>query len=84
MDQGTVSVPVWVIASIIVPVVLGFLELLRRIGLREMSRWDERVGELEEQLNDLEAKMEGDHDGVAGEVGDLKNEVHALRRQIDR
>jgi len=84
MDQGVVSVPVWVIASIVVPVVVGALEIMRRLGLRELSRWEDRVSDLEAQIDDLEHKMQGDHDGVAGEVGDLKDEIHALRNDMKR
>ena len=83
-DQGTVTVPVWVIASIIVPVAIGLLELLRRLGLRELSRRERRLSEVEEQLEDLESKMGSDHDGVADEMDVVKDEIRALRREIQR
>jgi hypothetical protein len=83
-DDGAVTIPVWVIVSVVVPVTIGALELMRRMGLRELSRWENRVSSVEEQIGDLEAKIQGDHDDVSGQVSDLKEEIRALRREMGR
>lgn len=83
-EDPSVSVPVWLIASVIVPISIGILEIIRRLGLRELSRWESRVSDLEAHLDDLQAQMEGEHDGVAEEVGDLKEEIRSLGNEIRR
>jgi HAMP domain-containing protein len=83
-DDAAVSIPVWVIASVIVPLAIGVLELLRRLGLRELARWQSRVSEVEDHLEALEDQMSDEHEGVAQEVGDLQEEIRALRRELER
>jgi HAMP domain-containing protein len=70
--------------GVIMPILLAFFEILRRLGLKIMEKREQRLEDLEQHLGDLEDRMEGDHAGVSEEVGDLHEEVRALRRDLER
>jgi hypothetical protein len=63
-EGGSITVPVWVIVSVIVPVSIGLLAILRWLGLREIERWERERQELREEIQDLKRELAGKEDKI--------------------
>jgi hypothetical protein len=63
-EGGSITVPVWVIVSVIVPVSIGILAILRWLGLREIERWERERQELREEIQDLKRELAGKEDKI--------------------
>jgi membrane protein implicated in regulation of membrane protease activity len=87
MSPDDVTIPgrlaEWV-AYLAVGVFTFLTALLGWLGKRQVRRWERRLNDLEGHLDDLEGQMGDDHDGVESGVGELREEIRALRQDIRR
>jgi uncharacterized membrane-anchored protein YhcB (DUF1043 family) len=77
MPQQSVTVPVWLIVSVVVPAAVGLLAVLRWLGLREIRRWERQRNELEREIEKLKGHLSADHSEVEEKLDRLIEEVSA-------
>jgi len=58
------------------------LPLLAWLGKRQVTQWERKIRGLEDEIEELEVRLRGQHDDVADGLGDLKDEVHELRDEL--
>jgi len=75
MPQQSVTVPVWVIVSVVVPAAVGLLAVLRWLGLREIRRWERQRNELEREIEKLKGRLSSERNEVEGKLDRILEKI---------
>jgi len=79
-----VSVPVWVMQALVIPIALGLLWALYRLGLREMSRWQQQIEEMQEQQKQIREQVRDVRRAMHSDHGDVEDHVRRLDDKLDQ
>jgi len=72
----------WVIYAAIGLVTGAILPLLAWLGKRQVTAWERKIRNLEDEIEDLEGRLRGQHDDVADQITQLADEVRDLRSDL--
>lgn len=80
--EDPVSIPVWVMQALVIPIVLGILWVLYQLGLREMTRWQKRIEEVQQQQKKIKQELREVRQQMGTDHGDVEQKLEQLIEQM--
>jgi len=77
MDAPSVTIPQWVLTAVVIPMAVGLVWVLWRLGIREVERWEDEREELRRMIQDLRDELHDDHGDVEAKLDRLIEEVQS-------